>query len=100
LAAVEAEAFLYGNWKNFQELEDNMSMPEIEAVLKAGRERQENINRFNAAIKGINIDEDGDTLTAADKVEEMKRRAEARAAGKSDDEFDMNELGLEITVEE
>lgn len=91
---------MLGNWKNFEELEDSLSLDELHVAVKAQRAKEERHNRFMAAIKGINLDEDGDTMTAEEKVEEMKRRAEAKRAGKSDDEFEFDELGLDIEVEE
>lgn len=52
-----------------------------------------------AAVQGINLDGE-ETMTAQEKVEELKRKADARRAGKSDDEVEFGELGLDIEVEE
>jgi len=92
---------LLGNWKNIEELEESLSLEELHVVVKAARDREERHHRFMAAIKGINLDEgDAEVITAQEKVEEMKRRAEARRAGKSDEMFEFDELGLDIEVEE
>jgi len=75
-----------------------MSLPELEVIIKAGRERQDEINKFNAALKGIRLgdDEEDEPLTAQEKVEEMKRKMEAKARGLSDEQFEFTELGLDL----
>lgn len=82
---------MLGRWKNIEELEESLNLDELEAIVSREREREYDRQKFAAALKGINLDEGGD---AQEKVEEMKRRVEARRAGKSEDEADFDELGL------
>lgn len=49
-----------------------------------------------AALKGINLDEDND---AKERFEAVKRRAEARMTGKSEEQLELAEFGLEIVEE-
>lgn len=56
LAKLEAEAFLLGIWKDYEELETSLSMPELIETLKAKRESEYEERKFLAAIQGIDID--------------------------------------------
>lgn len=55
---------MLGIWKDFGDLEDNLSMAELTAILTAQREQEHRRNKFLAAIQGIDLDEgnnDGDS---------------------------------------
>jgi hypothetical protein len=54
---LESEAFLTGQWKNFDELESNLSLDELNAVVNAIRKKDYEDKKFFAAIQGIDIDE-------------------------------------------
>lgn len=56
LAKLEAEVFLLGIWKDYEELEVSLSMPELLETLKAKRESEYSERKFLAAIQGIDID--------------------------------------------
>ena len=55
-------------WRDFEELESSLSMPELVATLTAAQEQQADQNKFLAALKGIKLDEGGnaDTKSAED----------------------------------
>lgn len=73
MAKLEAELFLSGNWKNYQDLEDSLSMPELVITLEAQREAIYEQRKFAAALKGVNIDEGGeDPLAEARKANSSK----------------------------
>ena len=74
LAKLESEAFLLGIWKDFDELERSMSMPELVAVLGEKRELDYNERKFLAAIQGIDLDKQSKTSSGGDPWEEMKAR--------------------------
>jgi len=69
LAKLEAEAFLLGIWKDYQELEESMSMPELMATLSSKRELDYEEKKFLAAIQGVDLD-----ANSADK--DGKRRGQ------------------------
>lgn len=52
-----------------------------------------------AALKGIDLDE-GSTVDAKEKFDEVQRRVNARLTGKSEQELELAEFGLEIETEE
>lgn len=75
LAKIEAEAFLLGIWKDYEELETSMSLPEITATLNAKRELDYQEKKFLAAIQGVDIEkQNGDQ----DAWERMKARVFSR----------------------
>lgn len=58
LAKIESEVFLLGIWKDYEELESSMSMPEILSTLGSKRELDHEEKKFMAAIQGIDLDKE------------------------------------------
>lgn len=56
LAKLESEVFLLGIWKDYEELESSLSMPELSETLNAKREDIYNQRKFMAALKGIDME--------------------------------------------
>ena len=54
---MESEVFLLGHWKNFDELESNLSIDELNAVLEASRGKEEREMKFMAAMNGVDLEE-------------------------------------------
>jgi hypothetical protein len=71
LARIESEAFLLGIWKDYEELESSMSIPELVATIEAKRESDYNEKKFLAAIQGIDLDKQSGKKN---EWEEMKAR--------------------------
>lgn len=55
-------------------------------------------NKFLAALKGIKLDENA--TAAEDKVQEIKDRVAAKAAGKSEEEYGWEQAGLGFEIED
>jgi hypothetical protein len=72
LAKLEAEVFLLGIWKDYQELETCMSMPELMVTLEVVRELDYTEKKFLAAIQGVDLD--GDKNKGQKEWEDMKAR--------------------------
>jgi len=72
LAEIEAEVFLLGIWKDYEELETSMSMPEIISTLGSKRDLDYQEKKFLAAIQGVDLDKNSGG--AQNKWEEMKAR--------------------------
>lgn len=85
LAEIESEVFLLGIWKDYEELETSMSMPEIMATLSAKREVDYNEKKFLAAIQGVDLDKQTGKSNA-NAWEEMKAKvfSGGQAAGSKD----------------
>lgn len=84
LAKLESEAFLLGIWKDYEELESSLSMPELIATLGIKRELDYSEKRFLAAIQGVNLDEQTEKSNA---WEDLKARVFSR--GKANDSKDI-----------
>jgi len=52
------EVFLLGNWKNYEELEESLSMPELIQTFKSMQKTEEEKRKFLAMLQGINLEED------------------------------------------
>ena len=56
LVKLEAEVFLTGIWKNYEELEASISLPELTSIIETKRELDYNEKKFFAAIQGVDLD--------------------------------------------
>ena len=71
LAKLESEVFLLGIWKDYDELERSMSMPELMTTLSISRELDYDEKKFLAAMQGVDLDKNVNKTNA---WEEMKAR--------------------------
>lgn len=74
LAKLESEAFLLGIWKDYEDLESSLSMPELVTTLSAKRELDHQEKKFLAAIQGVDLDDGSGEGNPQNKWEEMKAR--------------------------
>lgn len=58
LVKLESEVFMLGIWKNYDELESSLSMPELMQILSSRRELDYEEKKFMAAMQGIDLDKD------------------------------------------
>jgi len=71
---------MLGIWRNFDELEESLSLKELNLILDQKRE-QDRLNKvFTAALKGIDL-EKNQKDPIQKRIEEVKRRAAAKVAG-------------------
>jgi hypothetical protein len=74
LAKIEAEVFLLGIWKDYNELEECLSMPELVATLEISRDLQYQEKKFLAAIQGVDLDKNSGSEKGQKEWEDMKAR--------------------------
>ena len=74
-----------GIWKDFQELEDNLSVPELIAILDAKNTQDYEQKKFMAALKGIDIDKH--SRSGQNEWEKIKARVFSR--GQTDNPNDI-----------
>ena len=67
------EVFLLGHWKNYSDLEENLSMPELIQTLQSMNKREEKERRFLAGLQGVNLDSDEEK--EGPSFEDIRRRA-------------------------
>lgn len=56
LAKLESQVFLLGIWKDYNELEMSISLPELVATLEVSQEIDYSEKKFLASIQGIDLD--------------------------------------------
>lgn len=99
---------LLGIWENFEHLEETVSLEELNAVVKAGRDREMRNWKFQASLKGVKLDDadtdDGDRETGEEALSRIKRRAALKARGVTDeaevnrkvDQMEIYDMGLDF----
>jgi hypothetical protein len=81
---------MLGIWKNFEELEESVTLDELNLLLKAAHEARHKDHRFAAALKGIDIDKD----ERENRFEQIQKRANARLAGKTVEQMELEDAGF------
>jgi hypothetical protein len=80
LAKLEAEVFILGIWKDYQELEESLSMPELMVTLSSKRELDYEEKKFLAAIQGVDLDSSTNPDKGQKEWEDMKARVFSKGA--------------------
>lgn len=86
LVKLETEVFLLGIWKDYEDLETSLSLPELVATLNAKREDDYTNKKFLAAIQGVDLDKESGH-SSANPWEAMKARVFSK--GKTSDPDDI-----------
>ena len=82
LAKIESEVFLLGIWKDYRELEESLSMPELIATLSSRRELDYQEKKFLAAIQGVDLDAQSGSSKGQKEWEDMKARVFSQGKAK------------------
>ena len=82
LAKIESEVFLLGIWKDYRELEESLSMPELIATLSSRRELDYQEKKFLAAIQGVDLDAQSGESKGQKEWEDMKARVFSQGKAK------------------
>lgn len=75
-------------------MEEHLSLPELEHILKAMREKEYRRQKFQAALKGIDLDEQGGQADEALTYADVERRAKAKLAGKTEEQLELDDVGI------
>jgi len=76
--------FLLGHWKDYDELENSLSMPELTATLKAMYSAESRKNKFMASLQGVNLDSsdsDDNSEKQPSTLKDIQAKAMARLSG-------------------
>jgi hypothetical protein len=87
LAALEGELFLLGNWRDYNELEESLSLPEVTITLMSKRDLDYQEKKFLAAIQGVDLDSQAPQDNAWEKL-----KAKVFSGGATDDPTDIMAL--------
>jgi len=82
LAKIESEVFLLGIWKDYRELEESLSMPELIATLSSRRDLDYQEKKFLAAIQGVDLDKQSGSERGQKEWEDMKARVFSQGKAK------------------
>ena len=74
---------MLGIWKNFEELEENLSMPELIQTLKSMQKTESEKRKFLAGIQGVELNEE-EVTNEGPTFDDIKRRALGIDASKDD----------------
>ncbi|QMP84190.1 tail assembly chaperone [Streptomyces phage Coruscant] len=83
---------MLGIWKNFDEMETNLTLAELESLLEAKREREYDEKKFMAALKGVDLESPKDE--SAPSFEDIKNRAAAKNRGVSQEALEFSQIGI------
>lgn len=81
---LESELFLLGTWKDYEELETSLSMPELITTLNAKRDAEYKEKKFLAALQGVDLDKQSGKN---DEWEKMKARVFSKGQAKDGDDI-------------
>lgn len=84
-----------GCWKNFEELEDSITIDELFALLNHTRKEDSENKKFQAALQGVDIEKgkpDSD-------FEAVRQRAMAKITGKTEEELTLAKIGIAIATD-
>jgi hypothetical protein len=88
LVKLESEVFTLGIWKNYDDLEKSLSMPELMAILSSKRDLDYEEKKFLAAIQGVDLEKNSDR--GQKEWEDLKARV--FSGGKATDSNDVLSL--------
>lgn len=89
LLKLETEVFLLGIWKNYDELESSISMPELVSILSTRRDLDYDEKRFMAAIQGVDLDEQAGNGEVKGQQEWENLKAKVASNGQTEDANDI-----------
>jgi hypothetical protein len=81
-----------GMYKSFDDLEEQLSLGELELLITKARDVEHERQKFAASLKGINLD--GPEENSEEAFEKVKMRAQAKLAGQSEEEFELGFIGI------
>ena len=90
LAKLESEIFLLGIYKDYDELEKSLSMPELMSTLEVMRDLDYQEKKFLAAMQGVDLDKESGKDRGQKEWEEMKARV--FSGGQTEDANDVLSL--------
>jgi hypothetical protein len=83
---------MLGIWKNFEEMETNLTLAELESLLESKRDREYEEKKFMAALKGIDLESPGGKSDTT--FEDVKNRAAAKIKGVSQEALEFADIGI------
>jgi hypothetical protein len=92
-----ADVFPLGSWNNLVEMEESLTLDELFLLIEARYKRANEDRKFSAALQGVDLDDAKEENPAFD---EIQRKAQADLAGKTEEEFVFDLIGIEIDTDD
>jgi len=89
---------LTGMFKSFEELEESLSVEELQELATAAYDMEYRKMRFAASLKGIDLDKETKQQNGS-SFDQIRLKAEAKLAGKDEETHLFNTLGISVTKE-
>lgn len=90
---------MLGIWKNFDDIEENLNVFEISAIRDAAHKKDHERRKFEAMLhKGVDLDKDNNSDDVP-SFDDIKRRAEARNTGLTEEQIEFATVGIQIIEE-
>lgn len=81
-----------GSWSSFDHIEEVLTLDELMLLYGTITDKINEDREFAASLKGIDLR--GNNEEESSSFEEVQRRAQAKLAGKSEDELEFADLGF------
>ena len=82
-----------GSWSSFDQIEEALTLDELMLLYSTIHESLTSDRKFAASLKGIDLGGD-DSTAESSSFEDVKRRAEARLQGVTEDQLSIAEAGF------
>lgn len=85
-----------GIWKNFEDLEESLTIAEMYILLKQMTRDENERRKFDAALQGIELNIDEVDEEGGKSFEDVKRAAQAKLTGQSEEAIELQAIGIAI----
>lgn len=91
---------LIGNWKSIEELEESLTLRELDEILNAARKQEHAKRKFAAALKGWELPDWEEEQGSDVSFDDVKRRVEAKTRGVPEEAIALEEIGFAFISED
>lgn len=88
-----------GAWKTFEELEDCLTLEELEILLDKARDVEYKLFKMHAALQGHDLGDASGKESNEDRFKRIEREALAKLQGISEEELELRDVGITIIRE-
>lgn len=83
-----------GSWSSFDQIEEALTLDELMLLYSTIHESLTSDRKFAASLKGIDLDKNDSNQAESSSFDDVKRRAEARLQGVTEDQLSFAEAGF------
>ena len=83
-----------GSWSSFDQIEEALTLDELMLLYSTIHESLTSDRKFAASLKGIDLDKNDSNQAESSSFDDVKRRAEAKLRGVTEDQLSFAEAGM------